>query len=114
LGLLLGQAGNRDDDAIRDLARTAAAITPDLIVLKDLDGYIRGRRVGEVPDILRDQLLLQGLPASNLRTILPEVEAAQTILAWARPGDVLVLPVHNLAARAQLVEWLESHGGVSG
>ncbi|MGV8941069.1 MAG: Mur ligase family protein [Lysobacter sp.] len=114
LGLLLGQAGNRDDDAIRDLARTAAAVTPDLIVLKDLDGYIRGRRAGEVPEILREQLLQQGLSAANLRTILPEVEAAQAILAWSRPGDVLVLPVHNLAARAQLIEWLQLNGGVSG
>jgi len=114
LGLLLGQAGNRDDDAIRDLARTAAAVLPDLVVLKDLDGYIRGRRAGEVPEILRAQLLLQGLPESRLQTILPEVEAAQAILAWSRPGDVLVLPVHNLTARAELIEWLHSNGGVSG
>ncbi len=114
LGLLLGQAGNRDDDAIRDLARTAAAVTPDLIVLKDLDGYTRGRRAGEVPEILRDQLLAQGQSAASMQTILPEVEAAQAILAWSRPGDVLVLPVHNLTARAQLIEWLQRNGGVSG
>ena len=114
LGLLLGQAGNRDDDAIRDLARTAAAVIPDLIVLKDLDGYIRGRRAGEVPEILRDQLLLQGQSGSSMQTILPEVEAAQAILAWSRPGDVLVLPVHNLAARGQLIDWLQRNGGVSG
>lgn len=114
LGLLLGQAGNRGDEAIRDLARTAAAVLPDLVVLKDLDGYIRGRRAGEVPEILREQLLLQGLPEADLQTILPEVEAAQAILAWSRPGDVLVLPVHNLAARAELIEWLQDNGGVSG
>ena len=114
LGLLLGQAGNRDDDAIRDLARTAAAVTPDLIVLKDLDGYTRGRRAGEVPEILRDQLLAQGQSTASMQTILPEVEAAQAILAWSRPGDVLVLPVHNLTARAQLIEWLQRNGGVSG
>nr|WP_246606797.1 Mur ligase family protein [Lysobacter antarcticus] len=114
LGLLLGQAGNRDNEAIRDLARTAAVAVPDLVVLKDLDGYIRGRRAGEVPEILREQLLLQGLPEASLQTILPEVEAAQAILAWSRPGDVLVLPVHNLSARAQLIAWLQSNGGVSG
>ncbi|WP_155844839.1 Mur ligase family protein [Arenimonas oryziterrae] len=108
LGLLLGQAGNRDDGAIRELARTAAAAGPDFVVLKDLDGYMRGRAIGEVPGILRDELLRHGLPETNLRTILPEVEAAQAMLAWARAGDVVVLPVHNLAARAQVVTWLDA------
>lgn len=113
LGLLLGQAGNRDDGAIRDLARTAGDARPDLIVLKDLDGYMRGREAGEVPQVLRGQLIDQGIPTTRLQTILAEVEAAQAILAWGRPGDVIVLPVHNLAARGQLVEWLVAQGATS-
>ena len=36
LGLLLGQAGNREDQAIRALARTAAQASPHRVVLKDL------------------------------------------------------------------------------
>ena len=111
MGLLLGQAGNRDDEAIRDLARTAAAGKPDFVVLKDLEGYMRGRAVGEVPEILRAELLRQGFADANLLTILPEVEAAQAMLVWARPDDVVVLPVHNLAAREQLVSWLATQGG---
>ena len=107
LGLMLGQAGNREDDAIAALARTAAAAHPDFLVLKDLDGYMRGRIAGEVPLLLHAELRRQGVPESALRTILPEVEAAQAILAWSQPGDVLVLPVHNLAARAALVAWLD-------
>lgn len=108
MGLLLGQAGNRDDEAIRDLARTAAAATPDFVVLKDLEGYMRGRAAGEVPEILRSELLSQGLSEANLLTILPEVEAAQAMLVWAHPDDVVVLPVHNLAARELLVRWLDA------
>ncbi|MFA6986795.1 MAG: cyanophycin synthetase, partial [Arenimonas sp.] len=110
LGLLLGQAGNRDDEAIRELARTAAAARPDFVVLKDLEGYMRGRGAGEVPEILRAELLRQGVLESQLRIILPEVDAAQAMLAWARPDDVVVLPVHNLAAREVLVEWLDAQG----
>jgi cyanophycin synthetase len=113
LGLLLGQAGNRDDGAIRDLASVAANARPELIVLKDLDGYMRGREIGEVPALLRAQLLRDGLADANLRTILPEVDAAQSILAWAQPGDVIVLPVHNLAARGQVIAWLEAQGATS-
>jgi UDP-N-acetylmuramyl tripeptide synthase len=102
LGLLLGQAGNREDAAIRALAATAARFAPDLVVLKDLDGYLRGRAPGEVPAILREELLRRGLQEGNLRTVLPETESAQALLDWARPGDVVVLTVHGGAARARV------------
>ena len=49
IGLLLGQAGDRDDEAIRALARTAwvpRPRLPDRIALKDVDGYLRGRASG--------------------------------------------------------------------
>jgi UDP-N-acetylmuramyl tripeptide synthase len=99
LGLLLGQAGNREDDAIRDLAATAARFQPDLVVLKDLEGFMRGREPGEVPGLLRNELEAQGLAANRLRVVLPEEEAVFTLLEWARVGDVLVLPVHGHEVR---------------
>ena len=72
LGLLLGQAGNREDIAIRELAATAARHTPDLIILKDMDGYLRGREPGEVPDILQAELIECGLPGEHLRKIMEQ------------------------------------------
>ena len=108
LGLLLGQAGNRDDDALRELARVAANAGPDFVVLKDLDSYLRGRKVGEVPEALRAELLRLGQSRHSMQTVLPEVEAAQTLFEQARAGDVLVLPVHNLSARENIVGWLDS------
>lgn len=108
LGLLLGQAGNRGDDAIRDLGRCAAAARPDFVMLKDLDGYLRGRAPGDVPALLRDELLRHGIPGNQIKTVLPELDAAQQLMAWARSGDVVVMPVHDLAARAQLQEWLDA------
>ncbi len=108
LGLLLGQAGNRDEAAIRSLARTAAVAGPDLVVLKDLDAYLRGREPGEVPAILKDELLRCGRPEGSLVTLLPELVAARFLLDWARRGDVLVLPVHSLAARESVAAWLDA------
>jgi len=35
-----------------------------------------------------------------------ELEAARCAIAWARPGDVLVLPVHGLDAREAVVAML--------
>ena len=107
LGLLLGQAGNRDDNALAELAAVAASAQPSLIVLKDLDGYMRGRGVGEVPEVLHSLLLQSGIRAECVRTVLTEVEAAQSLVEWAQPGDVVVLPVHNLDARQRVVRWLD-------
>ena len=81
-------------------------------MLKDLDGYLRGRESGAVPAVLRDELLRQGMADASLHTILAEVEGAVALLEWARAGDVLVLPVHNLGARAELVALLDSRSSL--
>ena len=108
LGLILGQAGNREDSDIRALAAVAAGFRPDRVWLKDIGGdYMRGRIAGEIAAILRDELLQQGLPESALAVCLEEARAAREALAWARAGDVLVLPIHEPAARDQVVALLD-------
>lgn len=107
LGLLLSQAGNREDDAIRALAATAAAFHPDQVILKDLAEYLRGREHGEVPAILAEELSRRGLGADRLRTVVEESDAVGGLLAWARPGDVLVMPIHGPKARAAVAEMLD-------
>jgi UDP-N-acetylmuramyl tripeptide synthase len=102
LGLLLGQAGNRDDDAIAHLARTAAAAAPDKVVVKELPGMLRGRPAGQVPALLDAALRQAGLPAEHIAHEPDEATAALALLHWARPRDVLVLAVHTAAVRAQL------------
>ena len=104
LGLLLGQAGNRDDAAIKQLAHTAAAFAPDLVVIKELPGMLRGRPLGEVPALLRQAL------SAAVHTLdeADEEAAALTLLAWAQPGDVVVLPVHTRAVRERLTTRLKA------
>lgn len=108
LGLLLGHAGNRQDAEIEQLARVAAEFRPDLIVVKENEGHLRGREPGEVPRIIRGALLRCGLPESALAVRMTEVEAARYALEWARPGDVLALPLHSPAARAAVLASLIS------
>jgi cyanophycin synthetase len=103
LGLLLGQAGDRDDEAIRALGRAAWAARPDRVVLKDLDGYLRGREPGEVPAILRRELVAAGAHEGQLELARDETDGVLRLLAWARPGDLLVMPVHALDARERAI-----------
>lgn len=117
LGLVLGQAGNREDAAIRQLAATAAGFQPDRVVLKDLDGYLRGRGPGEVPGLLRTELEARGLDPQRIQVVLPEEEAVLALLAWARSGDVLVLPVHGSVAREAVrakLDRLQAEGWLAG
>jgi len=113
LAVLLGQAGNRENDDIVKLAETVALYHPGQVVLKEMAGYERGRAVGEVPALLHSALLQNGLAADCLQIQLDEVRAVRDILHWARAGDVLALPVHGLAEREAVQELLDAMQAVS-
>lgn len=102
--ILLGQAGDRDEGSIRELARTVLAFRPDLVVIKELPEMLRGRRPGEVPAILEHELLRLGAPSSSLLHAADDPDAVRKALEWARPGDLLVLLVHT--RRAEVLEIL--------
>jgi len=106
LAVLLGHAGNRQDQEIEALARVAAEFDPALVVVKENEAHLRGRAPGEIPRILHAALRAAGLPESQLALRMSELEAVHCALAWARPGDVLALPVHSGAARAQVLALL--------
>jgi UDP-N-acetylmuramyl tripeptide synthase len=48
-GIVIGQAGDRTDEAIRALAEAAWAMKPDRMFVKELEDYLRGRERGAVP-----------------------------------------------------------------
>ena len=106
LGLLLGHAGNRQDAELEALAVVAAKFHPALIVVKENEAHLRGRAPGEVPQLINAALLRAGMEHSVLQMRMSEIDAVHAALAWARPGDVLALPVHAAAARAAVVALL--------
>ena len=108
IGTILGHAGNRQDAEIEALARATAEFHPDLVVVKESEGYLRGRQPGELPRMIHAVLRAAGLPETALPVRMTELAAVQYALEWARPGDVLALPVHSGAVRAQLVQMLQA------
>ena len=108
LALLLGHAGNRLDNELRALADAAAEGRPDRVWMKDIGGdYLRGRASGEVALFLRDALLAAGMAPESLPMCLDEAEATHQALAWARSGDLLVLPIHEPTRRDVVVALLD-------
>ena len=106
--VMIGQAGDRSDQAIRELARTALALEPDRFLLKEMDRYLRGRALGEVPALMAEELSRLGVPADAVSRPGSELDAVREALAWARPGDLLVLAVHQ--DRPQVLALLADRG----
>ena len=89
--VMLGQAGDRSDEAIRSMARAALDMQPDRLLVYELPGYERGRDIGEPPALMRAEALANGMAADSLLLMPDPLSAARNILQHAQSGDVLVL-----------------------
>ncbi len=103
--VILGQAGDRDDHSIRELARLSAEARPDRIVIKEMPEHLRGREPGVVVGMIAGELELCGFPAANVEFADNELDAVRRSLAWARDGDLLLLLLH--AQREEVLSWLD-------
>jgi UDP-N-acetylmuramyl tripeptide synthase len=93
--VLIGQAGDRSDQSINELADAAWAMQPDRIIIKEMGRYARGRELGEVPGILRRRFLQLGARAEILSYQEHELDAVREAVQWSRNGDVLILLIHE-------------------
>lgn len=93
--LVIGQAGDRSDEDIRDFADAARGLRFDRIIIKRMEGHARGRPPGEVADLLRDAFRAQGYAARAIVNAKTELGAAQAALRWANPGDMVLFLSHE-------------------
>jgi UDP-N-acetylmuramyl tripeptide synthase len=91
--LAFSQAGDRPDEAIRELARSGWSIGLDTVIVSELRAYARGRSGGEVYGIIRSELLKLGARPDQIRHFEEEAESLDAALAWAEPGDLIILLV---------------------
>ena len=89
--LCFGQAGDRTDDLIRELARDAWAIGLDRVVVSELAAYHRGRAHGDVFRIIKDELLRSGAVDGQILHFEEEMESFSAALEWAKPGDLVIM-----------------------
>ena len=89
--LCFGQAGDRTDSQIRELARSAWLIGLDRVIVSELTEYARGREPGEVFDIIRDELLKVGALDEQIVHCQEECESFASALDWAETGDLVVI-----------------------
>jgi cyanophycin synthetase len=99
--LCFGQAGDRPEHAIRELARAAWSIGLDKVVVSELADYHRGREAGEVFSIIKDELLQNGADATQIEHFDEETDSLTAAMTWAEPGDLVIMLALGGAARIQ-------------
>jgi len=99
--LCFGQAGDRTDELIRELARDAWEIGLDRVEVSELAGYHRGREHGDVFGIIRDELLILGADDAQIVHHELELESLEDAIDWAQPGDLVIMLALGGAAPVQ-------------
>jgi len=89
--LCFGQAGDRTDKLIQELARDAWSIGLDRVVVSELAAYHRGREQGEVFEIISDELVKAGAIPSQIMHFETEMESFLSAISWAEPGDLVIM-----------------------
>ncbi len=106
--LSFGQAGDRTDAQLRELARVGWGIGLDRLFIAQLADYRRGRELGEVPAMLQAELLDRGARPDQVSVHGGELQALDAALRWARPGDLIVQLA--LADNTAVLRELEGRG----
>jgi UDP-N-acetylmuramyl tripeptide synthase len=87
--VLIGQAGDRSDPEITGLGISALRCEPDLILIKELEPYLRGRQLGDIPRLIQHALKERGFEATHVEP--SERDAVNWAINWAKPGDLVLL-----------------------
>ncbi|MFT7517071.1 MAG: cyanophycin synthetase [Myxococcota bacterium] len=103
--ITIGQAGDRRDSDLHELAMCAVGSGADQILIKDQISDLRGRELGEVPAIIKKSLLAAGISEDRIATYGSEMEATKAALEWAEPGDALLLL--TLSERDSVLSYLQ-------
>ncbi|MEN7343882.1 MAG: Mur ligase family protein, partial [Pseudomonadota bacterium] len=104
--LCFGQAGDRTDAQIAELARRAWEIGLERVVISELADYRRGRAPGEVYGLLRQTLIDEGADPSQIGYFETEAASLEDALRWAEPGDLVIMLA--LGSATALIEWLST------
>ncbi len=115
---LASQAGDRTDALIALYADALAGMQPDVVILKELPDHLRGRQMGEVPEMLRRLLRERGMDDAAILEIPDELDASRHALTLIGSGDLALLLVHEqldevLAMLAEEGAQPEGHPGRS-
>jgi len=88
LAVITGTGDRRDQD-IRECGEIVGRMA-DEVVIKETT-LLRGRKVGEIPRLIREGVVAAGIPEERIHFVERECEAVQSVLGMAQPGDLVLV-----------------------
>ena len=89
--VMFGHAGDRRDEDIHALTVAALKLHPDQVIVYEIEDYLRGRELGDIPAIINKSLKTLDYPPAQVIQARNPVEGAKKALEWSREGDFLLL-----------------------
>ncbi|MFT5720859.1 MAG: cyanophycin synthetase [Motiliproteus sp.] len=102
--LMLSMPGDRSDQEITESTQAVLAMQPDLLVVAELEVYLRGRELGEVPRLIADAAVAMGLPAQKILFSDSPYSGAKLIVEQLQRGDLTLLLA--LSDREEIIDLL--------
>jgi hypothetical protein len=90
----MSQAGDRSNLDIQNFVNEAMTLNPDRVHIAEMsETYLRGRELGEVPDVFKNAFLSHGLEDKSIKLFPDNLTGVKAALDWAKDGDFLLLLV---------------------
>ncbi len=106
--ITLSHAGDRSDQDIHDVTLTALRFQPDTLIAVEMESYLRGRTVGEIPRLIHKTALEAGMQSAQIQFAPSHLASVKMVLDQLRPGDLALLLV--LSERDAVFKLLEEQG----
>lgn len=91
--LMLGHAGDRSNAEIAALTQSILAIHPDQLIITETPEYLRGRELGEIPNIIGQNALKSALTLAQLTYSDSPLTGAKKAISFIEEGDLVFLMV---------------------
>ena len=104
--IMLGHAGDRTDRDIINLTDVAKTLNPDVVITAELEGYLRGRELTEIPKLIKHRLIETGLNEEKIIYANSNLDGVKLAIKWAKAGDFILLLA--LDQRDEIFEYLDS------
>lgn len=103
---IIGIPGDRLDRNIREVGMLSANAFSKIYIKEDRDH--RGRKQGEVAEILYEAVTGAGFKKENLKVVHSEIKALETAILDAQPGDFIIMFYEEFEPAVELINRLKA------
>ncbi len=68
-----------------------AYFNPDKVIICEIITYLRGREVGEIPELIKSCFMQHGIEENSIELRGDMLSGVNSALEWAESGDLLLL-----------------------